>query len=242
MKVSSQSIQLAGTAFLKLGLLSLALVMVFAVSASACQVCTMISTNNPPNYYAWVCSGAFGPGYVGCYHDNYGNWCQSYGDPCAGGDPGCFVAGTMISTPDGDRPIESLKKGDAIWCVGDDGKRIAGKITATLRHTSNGYYRLNGSTRVTGEHRFLTNGLGQNFVASVASTNYEQHMLGQWIPLEDLSVGQRLLTIDGTPETVETIEFVDRGVRVFNFEVAPYHNYFANGILVHNRKPDPHEN
>jgi hypothetical protein len=233
MKRSSRS-------FLKLGLLSLALVIVFAVSASACQNCYTISLPYWP-YEGWTCYPALGPGYTGCWHDYYGYYCQTYGDPCEGGGPACFLAGTMISTPDGDRPIESLKKGDTIWCMGEDGKMIAGEVTATLKHVNNGYYRLNGSTLVTGAHRFLMTGSGPNFVASVASMNYEQHALGQWIPLRDLSVGQQLLTIDGTSETIETIEFVDRGVRVFNLEVAPHHNYFANGILVHNRKPDPNQ-
>jgi hypothetical protein len=231
MKLSSRSI-------LKLGLLSLALMMVFALSASACQVCHFRYV--PGYWYAWICDPAFGAGYTGCNYEVTGGWCGTYGSPCQGG-PSCFLAGTMISTPDGDRPIESLKEGDAIWCVGEDGKRVAGRITATLKHVSNGYYRLNGSTLVTGEHRFLMTGAGPNFVASVASMSYEQHALGQWIPLRDLSVGQQLLKFDGTSETIETIEFVDRGVRVFNLEVAPHHNYFANGILVHNRKPDPNQ-
>lgn len=27
----------------------------------------------------------------------------------------CFVAGTLVSTPDGPRPIESLRVGDLVW-------------------------------------------------------------------------------------------------------------------------------
>jgi hypothetical protein len=145
----------------------------------------------------------------------------------------------MISTPSGDRPIESLQVGDAIWSVGENGERVQGKIAKAIRDVSNGYYRLNGSTRVTGAHRFMTARSGEN--PDVVSTKYEQHALGEWTPVRDLVPGQQLRTIDGGFETVKTIEFVDRGVRVFNFEVEPYHNYFANGVLVHNRKPDPSE-
>jgi filamentous hemagglutinin len=239
---------LAGAAFLKLGLLSLALTMVLASSASACYFCNLIEVSWYP-FHAWACDFVSGPqqGNVGCVSENSGSWCNAYGDPCYGGGPGCFLAGTMVSTPDGDRPIESLQAGDAIWCVGEDGRRVAGEITATLRAVSHGYYRLNGSTLVTGAHRFLAKQSGQNFGITLASTEfdrhgkYEQHALGEWIPLEDLALGQQLRTIDGDLVTVETVEFVDRGVRVFNLEVAPYHNYFANGILVHNKKPDPHQ-
>jgi hypothetical protein len=151
----------------------------------------------------------------------------------------------MVSTPDGDRPIESLQAGDVIWCVGENGERIAGRITKTLKELSAGYYRLNGSTLVTGAHRFLVAESDPGSGITLASTQfqqhrrYEQHALGQWIPLEDIAPGQKLLTIDGGLVTVETMEFVDRGVRVYNLEVATHHNYFADGILVHNKKPDP---
>jgi hypothetical protein len=229
----------------RLGLFALALVMVFAVSASACQDCFLIQIPDYP-WQAWTCGPVtLGPGYTGCLHDYYGFYCQTYGDPCQGGGPSCFLAGTMISTPDGDRPIESLEEGDAIWCIADDGRRVAGEITQTMRHVSSGYYRLNGSTMVTGAHRFLVVGSDPSFGVTLAATqyqqheHYQQHALGQWIPLEDIAPGQQLLTIDGGMVTVETMEFVDRGVRVYNLEVAPHHNYFADGILVHNRKPDP---
>jgi hypothetical protein len=224
-------------AFLIFALASLVLVVAFTPPANACQSCGLVFV---PGYgYIWTCYPALGAGHVACYHDLYGYFCQETGDPCVGGGPGCFLAGTMISTPDGNRPIESLREGDAIWCVSDDGRKVAGKVEATLRHVSDGYCRLNGSTLVTGDHRFLVAGMGRNVVAGLGSENYETHALGQWIPLKNLDVGQQLLRIDGTQETVETIDNVDRGVRVYNLEVSPYHNYFANGILVHNKKPDP---
>jgi len=225
--------------FLQLAFFSLTLVAVIAPAASSnCYQCVLLQTNQFP-FYDWSCSPAVGPGHTGCYRST--SECIEYASACDGGDPGCFLAQTMISTPDGDRPIESLKAGDAIWCVADDGTRIAGKVLQTLKHTSDGYYRLNGSILVTGVHRFMVSNPAQNVAAGLDQKTHEKHLLGQWIPLSDIVVGQELVKFDGSSETVETIDAVDRGVRVYNLEVSPYHNYFANGVLVHNHKPDPTE-
>jgi hypothetical protein len=35
---------------------------------------------------------------------------------CKVGFGTCFTAGTLIRTPDGDRPIETLRAGDKVWC------------------------------------------------------------------------------------------------------------------------------
>ena len=247
MKPVSHSAPLAGAALLKLALIALVLVVVLAPAANACYVCNFRWVAGEG--YMWICDLVGGPqwGNEGCLQEVYGGWCDTYGLPCTNGGAGCFLAGTMISTPDGDRPIEALREGDAIWCVGEDGKRVAGKITKTYRDVRHGYYLLNGSTFVTGDHRFLTTRSHNNFGAVAAAAGYEQpreyeqHSLGEWIPLRDLAPGQELLSFDGDVITIETIEFVDRGVRVFNFEVVPHHNYFADGMLVHNKKPDPNQ-
>src|SRR5581483_8365731 len=34
--------------------------------------------------------------------------------PVGGGSGACFIAGTMVSTPDGDRPIDELRPGDTV--------------------------------------------------------------------------------------------------------------------------------
>lgn len=208
-----------------------------ASPAAACFNCNLISVPFWP-YQAWGCDPAGGPGYEGCVSDGW-SWCDTYGDSCVGDGWGCFLAGTVVSTPDGDRPIESLEVGDAIWCVGSDGARVAGEVTRTYQEVSHGYYLLNGSIRVTGMHRFLTGPAKRSFDDGfTATTSFEQHPLGAWTPMSKLDLGQELRTIGGGSRVVETIEFVDRGVRVFNLEVSPHHNYFAEGVLVHNRKPD----
>ena len=50
------------------------------------------------------------------------------------GGGGCFPAGVMISTPTGDRPIESLRVGDEVLSYDYDGKLCASRVTAVHHH------------------------------------------------------------------------------------------------------------
>src|SRR5512140_2186077 len=45
----------------------------------------------------------------------------------ARGGGGCLAAGTLIATPRGEVPIESLRVGDAVWSV-VDGRRVAARV------------------------------------------------------------------------------------------------------------------
>ncbi|SDS84781.1 filamentous hemagglutinin [Pseudomonas asplenii] len=59
------------------------------------------------------------------------------------GRPCCFAAGTMVSTPSGDRAIETLKVGDVVWSKPDKGgKPFAAAILATHYRNDQPIYRL----------------------------------------------------------------------------------------------------
>jgi intein/homing endonuclease len=60
---------------------------------------------------------------------------------------------------------------------------------------------------------------------------------GNWIEAGDLTIGDKILHVDGLEHTIETIELSDESVTVYNFEVDGTHNYFAEGYLVHNKEP-----
>ena len=47
--------------------------------------------------------------------------------------------------------------------------------------------------------------------------------------------GDVILNYDGSEEKIESIEFMPENEDVYNLEVAGNHNYYANGILVHNK-------
>src|SRR5262249_34808380 len=49
--------------------------------------------------------------------------------PC---HPGCFPAGTLVHTPQGPRPIESIRAGEPVTVVGADGQSTAGKVQSVF--------------------------------------------------------------------------------------------------------------
>jgi hypothetical protein len=50
--------------------------------------------------------------------------------PC---HPGCFPGGTAIATPDGPRPIESIRPGDLVTLVGPDGASTSGPVNSSFQ-------------------------------------------------------------------------------------------------------------
>jgi hypothetical protein len=51
-------------------------------------------------------------------------------EPC---HPGCFPAGTVVATPEGARPIESLQAGDVVTLIGPDGGPASGPVGSTFQ-------------------------------------------------------------------------------------------------------------
>jgi hypothetical protein len=74
-----------------------------------------------------------------------------------------------------------------------------------------------GELKVTLEHPFLIN--------------------DSWVKASELKVGDELFTVSGKRARIINIKNVKENVAVYNIHVNGNENYFANGILVHN-KPD----
>ena len=131
-------------------------------------------------------------------------------------DPGCFIAGTKIQLPNGIKYIEDIEVGDMVksFDVGTSSV-VNSKVTETFAHSDRYYMILNGNIKTTSVHPFYSD--------------------GNWIEAGDLSIGDKILHVDGLEHTIETIELSDESVTVYNFEVDGTHNYFAEGYLVHNK-------
>jgi len=132
------------------------------------------------------------------------------------GDSGCFIAGTKIQLPNGIKYIEDIEVGDMVksFDVGTSSV-VNSKVTETFAHSDRYYMILNGNIKTTSVHPFYSD--------------------GNWIEAGDLSIGDKILHVDGLEHTIETIELSDESVTVYNFEVDGTHNYFAEGYLVHNK-------
>ena len=128
----------------------------------------------------------------------------------------CFVGGTRIQVPNGIEYIENIEVGDVVksFDVGTSSV-VNSKVTETYVHSDRYYMIINGIIKTTSVHPFYSD--------------------GNWIEAGDLSIGDKILHVDGLVHTIKTIELSDTQVTVYNFEVDGTHNYFAEDYLVHNK-------
>ncbi len=138
---------------------------------------------------------------------------------CPAGGGGCFLPGTMVKTVDGHKAIETLEVGDRV--VGMDGSERLAACEVVKTHISIQceYLVINNELRVTGTHPFRVD--------------------GRWVEASDIEIGDELQRIDREPIRVTSIDIVRRAVRAYNIEVADAHTFFVEGVLVHNKGPDP---
>ena len=131
------------------------------------------------------------------------------------GGGGCFIAGTLIQLPSGIKSIEDIKVGDVVTSFDLKTNSIKeSNVTRLTVHDDFSYMIINGIIKTTSNHPFYSD--------------------GNWTEAGNLSVGDKILHVDGLEHTIETIELSDESATVYNFEVEGTHNYFAEGYLVHN--------
>ena len=136
-------------------------------------------------------------------------------------EPQCFVAGTLVATETGLRPIEQIKAGDKVWAWSEaTGEVTVRPVVNRVVHRRSEVFEIKigrDALKVTGEHPF--------FVAGK-----------RWIPAREVRDGFQLVTREGRTLVVTTIEKQVGEVLVYNFEVSTDHNYYVGeeGILTHN--------
>ena len=165
----------------------------------------------------------FSPGFAGTEegqvsYSRGNNWIWQNGTWVmqTGGSGGCFIAGTGIDTPDGIVSIEILEIGDMVKTYDlQNDKQKKSKVTETYKHNIDGYLIINDIIKTTVYHPFYSD--------------------GEWIKAGDLSIGDKILHVDGAEHKVSILETFDDNVDVYNIEVDGTHNYFAEGYLVHNK-------
>jgi len=131
---------------------------------------------------------------------------------------GCFIAGTLISTPIGDRSIESLKKGDIVTCFDHKGNLHESAIAETFVH-----------------HDYVAHKLvfwGGQLIGT--SNHYLLNERGAFTELGHFKLDEPVINKDGDRLPVESLEVYPARHTVYNFRVEKYHTYIANGIRVHN--------
>jgi len=160
-----------------------------------------------------------------------GNSCQTTG-PC-GPACDCFLAGTMVRTPTGDRPIESIRTGELVLSSDESGQLQPSVVLETFAFLRNEYYVIDEALRTTSSQPFYAMRR-----ANRVSLLSKDVVRGDWVTASELTVGDEVQSLNGAT-VIKSIKKVNRGVRVYNLDVEGDHTFFANGFLVHNKQDCP---
>ena len=138
--------------------------------------------------------------------------------------PDCFVAGTMVATEDGHKPIETIEVGDYVWATDEKtGETSLKQVVNTF---------INETTAVT---HVTING---EVITSTQTHPY--YVVGRgWTLAGSLQAGDILVMLNGEKVVLELVqhEILETPVTTYNFEVADFHTYYVgtNNVLVHNK-------
>ncbi|MFH1409547.1 MAG: LamG-like jellyroll fold domain-containing protein, partial [Nanoarchaeota archaeon] len=153
---------------------------------------------------------------------------------------GCFAEDTSITLADGTtKHIQDIKEGDLVlsWNFNEH-RAVPAEVTATWEGLHENIYIINEKTRVTQEHPFYTKELG--WAAIDPPLTQERH---GWLPAA-LKEGHHIMDKDGNWIAISSIrldnpdeEMTYNLVQVLQPGSTDCHNnnYFADGVLVHNK-------
>lgn len=135
----------------------------------------------------------------------------------------CFTEETLIYTKDGYKQIKDIEVGDEVYSrnadTGEQGlKRVLNVFVKDIKelvHLKVGEQEI----KTTATHPFWVEGIG-------------------WVDAADLKPGDRLVMYSGEIFEVKEVfvEYLDKPIKVYNFEVQDWHTYFVSGynVFVHN--------
>jgi len=127
--------------------------------------------------------------------------------------PICLARGTRIATPDGERAVEDLRPGMAVWTTDATGRRVGGQVVAV------------GSTPVPATHEVVHLVLSDGRTVDVSPG----HRLPGGRRLGDLRSGD---PVDGATVASAAVEAYDGDATFDLLPSGPTGTYWANGILL----------
>jgi hypothetical protein len=134
----------------------------------------------------------------------------------------CFVAGTLVNTPDGLRPIETLRTGDEVMTRPEntpDASARPGRVSGVLHAMSAAVVWVTLSTGstvgITPEHQVWTFQDG-------------------WTYANRLAIGDTFADQDGRAVRIVALTMDANATDVYNLEVAGTFTFFVHDIWVHN--------
>lgn len=146
-----------------------------------------------------------------------GQWPSTYTEvPDDFTGPLCFIAGTKVLSGNEHKNIEDLQVGDFVRAYDTGAKEFVDvSIKHLFKRKVSTYLSING-IGATVEHPFFAN--------------------GEWVEAGNLKLGDVLFSEEGKEVIVTEIKTIHKAATVHNIETAiEPHNYFAGGVLVHNK-------
>ena len=136
---------------------------------------------------------------------------------------GCFIAGTLVTTKSGLKPIEEIKIGDYVLSRNEEtGETSYKKVIDTLVRSTQEICTIeleNGNIKSTTGHLFMVKDKW-------------------WKAAVELIVGDILVTSDGKEQVVKSIKVEEKGypVTTYNLSVEDNHTFFVGTekVLTHN--------
>lgn len=155
----------------------------------------------------------------------------SLGASACGGPIACLVAGTLISTPTGPVPIERIEPGQPVFAFNEEDHCVTVcQVTHVFRHEDREY----GTLLLCDGRRLLVTANHPVYVADRAS----------YIPAGEIRAGDEVLLLEESASAPprlhrgrveQALTAATERATVFDLTVDDKHNYFAGGILVHNK-------
>ena len=147
-----------------------------------------------------------------------------------GGGGSCFIAGTLVSTPNGDIPIQNLNVGDKVYSFNEHNDKVdIDIIYEVISHTPEedtfGLYKITTKTNevtTTGNHPFVK-----------LNSEYEDNG-ADWTSARLLKIGDKIYDEGGIAQTIISIEKLNHKENTYNLEIENNHTYIADGFRVHN--------
>ena len=137
-----------------------------------------------------------------------------------GGSP-CFRKGTLITTKEGLKPIEDIKKGDYVLTHNNRYKEVVVPMVNPAKEIYSLKVEKNVETFVTPEHPIRVKEVGKNE--------------NKWVKVKDLNKDKHHVQLGNFKYShIEKLQLLSTDETVYNFEVEDDNSYVANNMVVHN--------
>ena len=141
-------------------------------------------------------------------------------DMVVGGSP-CFRKGTLITTKEGLKPIEDIKKGDYVLTHNNRYKKVVVPMVNPAKEIYSLKVEKNVETFVTPEHPIRV--------------REDKENEAKWVKVKDLDKNKHYVQLGNFEYShIEELELLSTDETVYNFEVEDDNSYVANNMVVHN--------